>query len=245
MLGFSSPMLGKGGGAGGGGPFNPASLFSSGQAGGWWDVTDLSTVFQDVAGTTAGAVNAPVGRINDKSGNGNHLLYSGATSTRPTLRAGYLEFDGVDDALAAGFTMAQPCERISALAQIVYASNTGLVGGQDAGNAGSLLNYATSPEICLFAGSVAATNNTTSIGASFCADEIYNAASSSLTVNNGTATTGNPGTAGPGGMRVGSYATGGWANMRFYASVLRSGTLTTTERANLRTYIGARAGLTL
>lgn len=82
--------------------FSPLSLFTGAQ--GWYfDPSDLSTVFQDSAGTTPGAVGQPVGLIRDKSGNGNHATQSTAAS-RPILRQSgslyYLEFDGVDDFLA-------------------------------------------------------------------------------------------------------------------------------------------------
>jgi len=85
------------------GTFNPLTLFSGGTTGAWYDPSDLSTMFQDSAGTTAvTGANQPVGLIRDKSGNGNHLIQTSASS-RPTLRVSgstyYLEFDGVDDFL--------------------------------------------------------------------------------------------------------------------------------------------------
>ena len=83
--------------------FSPASLFSNGEEGAWYDPSDLSTLFEE-DGTTPASVDGPVGKILDKSGNGNHLIQ--ATETKcPTLRlAGglyYLEFDGIDDGLQA------------------------------------------------------------------------------------------------------------------------------------------------
>lgn len=84
----------------------PWSLFALGEKGAWYDVSDLASMFQDAAGTVAAAVNAPVGRLNDKSGRGNHAVQASA-SARPMLRIDgggrhYLEFDGVDDFLSAG-----------------------------------------------------------------------------------------------------------------------------------------------
>lgn len=77
--------------------WTPLVLFTPGTLGAWYDVSDLSSLFQDAAGTVAAVVDQPVGRINDKSGNGNHL--SQATSgLRPTLRLSggkyYLQFTG-------------------------------------------------------------------------------------------------------------------------------------------------------
>ena len=49
-------------------PFSPASLFSSGEQGVWYDPSDLSTMYQDAAGTTpVTAMEQPVGLILDKS----------------------------------------------------------------------------------------------------------------------------------------------------------------------------------
>lgn len=68
-------------------PFSPASLFSSGEQGVWYDPSDLSTMYQDAAGTTpVTGMEQPVGRILDKSGRGNHATQTTATS-RPVLSA--------------------------------------------------------------------------------------------------------------------------------------------------------------
>lgn len=80
----------------------PASLFKLGEVGVWYDPSDLTTVFQDSAGTVPGAVDQPVGMIKDKSGNGKHATQSVAAN-RPILRKSgayyYLEFDGTNDFL--------------------------------------------------------------------------------------------------------------------------------------------------
>ena len=82
-------------------------LFGAGEQGGWYDVSDMSTLFQDEAGTTpVTAVEQPVGLMLDKSGRGNHATQA-TTTKRPVLKidAGgcyYLSFDGVDDALQTG-----------------------------------------------------------------------------------------------------------------------------------------------
>lgn len=74
---------------GGGGGFSPSALFASGEQGAWYDPSDLTTLFQDSAGTTpVTAVEQPVGRILDKSGRGNHAFQS-TSASRPTLRARY------------------------------------------------------------------------------------------------------------------------------------------------------------
>jgi len=84
--------------------FTPARLFIGGGAGGWWDPSDLSTMFKDTAGTQPVTADGDaVARINDKSGNGNHLVQA-TTANCPTFRKVgaicYLDFDGTDDCLS-------------------------------------------------------------------------------------------------------------------------------------------------
>jgi hypothetical protein len=86
--------------------FTPADLFGPSDPGGLYNIQLLSTLFQDSAGTTPAVVDGPVGRVNDISGNDNHLTQTTDTA-RPTLRqdAGtgryYLAADG-DDFLSTG-----------------------------------------------------------------------------------------------------------------------------------------------
>ena len=80
-------------------------LFANGEQGFFYDPNDLSTMFQDAAGTVpVTAVGQPVGLIRDKSGRNNHAFQANSAS-RPILRKNavtgfnYLEFDGSDDFL--------------------------------------------------------------------------------------------------------------------------------------------------
>lgn len=68
--------------------FNPSSsLFAAGEKGAWFDAGDLSTMFQDVAGTIpVTAVGQYVGKWLDKSGNGNHAVAAANNTTRPTYQ---------------------------------------------------------------------------------------------------------------------------------------------------------------
>ena len=83
----------------------PGALFDAGQPGVWYDVSDMSTLFQDAAGTVpVTAVGQPVGRVLDKSGRGNHATQTTATS-RPVFGQDgngkrCLIFDGIDDWLS-------------------------------------------------------------------------------------------------------------------------------------------------
>ena len=82
-----------------------SSLYSNNEQGFAYDFNDLSSMFQDIAGTIpVTTVGQSVARVLDKSGRGNHLIQSTLVS-RPILRqnsttnAYYLEFDGVNDFL--------------------------------------------------------------------------------------------------------------------------------------------------
>lgn len=84
-------------------------LFANGEQGFWYDPNDLSTMFQDAAGTVpVTAVGQAVGLIKDKSGRNNHAFQT-TSASRPILRknavtgANYLEFDGVDDHLQLNY----------------------------------------------------------------------------------------------------------------------------------------------
>ena len=86
-------------------PFSIADLFASSEQGAWYGPSDIDTLFQDSAGTTpVTASGQPVGKMLDKSGNGNHAVQATA-SKRPTYTEGgglsWLAFDGVDDEMEA------------------------------------------------------------------------------------------------------------------------------------------------
>jgi hypothetical protein len=95
LAGFSSPFGQRR-------DFSPFTLFAGGEEGVWYDPSDLTTLFQDTAGTTP--VTTPgqtVALMLDKSGNDYHATQSTAAA-RPTYQVdaggrGYLSFDGVDD----------------------------------------------------------------------------------------------------------------------------------------------------
>ena len=60
---------------------SPASLFANGEPGVWYDPSDLTTLFQDSAGTIpVTSPSQPVGKMLDKSGRDNHATQ--ATSTQ-------------------------------------------------------------------------------------------------------------------------------------------------------------------
>lgn len=81
------------------------SLFSNNEVGFAYDPNDLTTLYQDAAGTIpVTATGQPVGLMKDKSGRNNHASQT-VSASRPILQrnattgAYYLAFDGADDFL--------------------------------------------------------------------------------------------------------------------------------------------------
>jgi hypothetical protein len=84
--------------------FSPITLFANGEQGAWYDPSDITTLFQDSAGTTpVTAVGQPVGLLLDKSGRGNHA-FQATDAKRPLWQNSgglfYLAFNGSTSALA-------------------------------------------------------------------------------------------------------------------------------------------------
>lgn len=83
--------------------FSPLDLFAWSKQGVWYDPSDLTTLFQDAAGTVPVTKDGdPVALMRDKSGNGNHAKQTVSTK-RPVYKTDgilhWLQTDGVDDFL--------------------------------------------------------------------------------------------------------------------------------------------------
>jgi len=81
----------------------PASLFTRGEDGVWYDTSDISTLFQDNAGTTPiTASGQTIGFVRDKSGNGLNATQA-TTAARPSYivdaDGAFIQHDPVDDTL--------------------------------------------------------------------------------------------------------------------------------------------------
>jgi hypothetical protein len=102
-IGIFNRLVNGGEGMGGFG-FTPLSLFKNNEQGAWYDPSDISTLFQDAAGSTPVTSDGdPVGYMGDKSGNGHHATQS-ISASRPIYKTDgtlhWLQFDGVDDNLS-------------------------------------------------------------------------------------------------------------------------------------------------
>lgn len=88
-------------------PWSPAELFAASEEGAWFDMSDLSSMWTDLAKTTNVSADGDFVRaIDDKSGNGHHLIvvqdvdsWSPIYRTDGTLH--WLEFDGASKQIGA------------------------------------------------------------------------------------------------------------------------------------------------
>lgn len=226
--------------------FSPASLFPA--TGAWYDPSDFSTLFQDVAGTipvTAAGQN--VGKMLDKSGNAHHATTPGGL-IRPVLQqdAGghyYLSFDGVSQALSTTWTsIAQPIDRVSALQQDTWAANRYMYDGGVVDEM-ILRQNGVTPQLELFAGAAACNNATATLATPWYVAERYNGASSSLTIR-ATAVNGNAGANATTGVFMGGRASGGgpFCPFRLYGIVVRGGTMTAAQLTALHTWLSTKSG---
>lgn len=101
-----------------------SDMFKNGEQGFFYDPNDLSTMFQDAAGTVpVTGVGQPVGFVLDKSGRNNHAFQTKSAS-RPILRqnaitgAYYLEFDGSDDFLVTNSINFTSTDKVSLFAGV-------------------------------------------------------------------------------------------------------------------------------
>lgn len=102
------------------------AVFSGDKQGVWYDPSDKSTLFQDAEGTIPVTANGdPVGKMLDKSGNGNHAVQRLSTA-RPIYKTDgllhWIDSDGTDDNLYVPNFKLQIYSTLSIAAQ----SNTGL-----------------------------------------------------------------------------------------------------------------------
>ncbi len=113
----------------------------------WWDASDLTKMFTTSGGTTNVAVDAdPIGRIEDKSGNGSHLTQATAGS-RPAydITSGIRGWqnDGVDDILAtaAGRTWSGSSDVFIVMSAV--GADTNFILADSAGTGGSFIGAGT------------------------------------------------------------------------------------------------------
>lgn len=232
--------------AGGGGApaWTPAALFTGGVQGAWYDPSDLSSMWQDSAGTTPAAVGQPVGKILDKSGNGNHATMTTAAN-RPTLtqdgNGKYgLSFNGTNQTLTASG------QTYSAARTTVITINA------DGVSQGAFLAYdnaekwepwgpfnVQSPTLQFASTSYNAVHT--------CGFNRASASSGTVSTDNvaGNTTTTPPNSTGT-TLSIGGLAPSSeWASCKIYGLCVVNASLSASDQAKLTKWLGAKGGQTL
>jgi hypothetical protein len=127
--------------------FHPASLFGATTPGVVYDLADASSLFQDSAATqpvtTAGQL---IGRVNDKSGRGNHAT-QGTTASKLVWQTTYGQCDGVDDWLQTGSIDFTGTDKVTVIAGIRKESDAAIgavfeLSTNSGGNSGTFALFA-------------------------------------------------------------------------------------------------------
>jgi len=250
--------------------FTPADLFASGEDGAWYDPSDLSTLFQDAAGTTPVTSDSdPVRLMLDKSGNGNHAVAPNDDARPRYKTAGglhWLEFDGVDDVIGVNSPSVNitPTHDVMVGGRILslsvgqnaaffsYAeldssapnstsSQVGLAAYNDGGTIRTRLRY---PGIDTFNVGAILTLDIDKIMSmrKIAADDTRIRVDGVETVFSATTTAFTT----PRGIRVGRHvSTGEYANIRIYQLLVIDRNVTSAELAVSESYLADKSGVTL
>ncbi len=233
------------------GVFNPQSLFASGAMGAFVDPSDLTTLFQNTAGSTpVTAAPDPTRRMNDKSGNNLQFL-APSDAARPILgKSGanyYLDTDGVNDYLRATFSLTQPWTRVTAIRQDAWTANSRIYSSAGA-NVGEFSQYTPSPGVAISNSAAVQGGGGALVGVNAVITEQFNGVSSRISINGGPYTTGDVGAGSPDGWTIGAASTalgsGFAANIRFYGGVMIAGLLSDANILNLQNYFAGKANPT-
>lgn len=229
--------------------FSPLTLFADGSKQGvWYDPSDKSTLFQDVAGTVPVTKDGdPVALMRDKSGNGNHAL-APTSAARPIYKTdGILHWfkqDGTDDYMkTADFGLTQPVS--IAFAMSTTKSPAAFIDGL-INNSGSII--ANGRALRLYSGSGDAsyyspliTNNQNHIY-----DARLSGSNSYVTFDNNPITIRPTGTTAMSGITIGALGNNSAHNDgRFYGTVVVAADLNAADRQAVKQYLAAKAGVTL
>lgn len=225
--------------------WTPVVFFNNGQVGVWYDPSDLSTLFQDAAGTISVTSSGdPVGLMLDKSGNGNHAV-APSSAARPTYQTDgilhWLAFDGVDDVLVCMYpaVINQP-NSVSIAFQF-------LGGVRVLGDTSSTVNrqmiYASSSGDRWFAGSSASDIGFSGANAKLVLSGEFNDINSFYVKNGSASAIFNAGANATSGIAIGADYNGAYAgkiNLYGLVTVDRS-----IDHQKIEKYLAARAGVTL
>lgn len=221
-----------------------------------YDPSDLSSLFQDTAGTVPAGVGDPVRLMQDKSGNARHMR-AGSDAARPVLQSSgglyWLEGDGVDDLMVADDGVMFSTTVYTALACRLLSFSTSFpgilrhaagTGGSTAGRQPLVYFDSTLPLRCFT--QYGTSNMFVSLGSSVVGTDLvidsYVEPSGAYLNSNGVSTTGAGVTltnTAPEAMRIFGTSI---ANARFYGALLTHTIPTVAKQAQIRQWLAAKSG---
>ena len=233
--------------------YSPGLTFLAGRVGAWWEALDVLQMSDTVGGAAVPALNGPVARIGDKSGN-NHPLLQPIDANRATYRlspdgVSYAEFDGVNDHLLATFPLGAVHTRIALIRQITWTSGDRIFDGAAASDTGALIQTNAAAQLSTAAGtgSVGTSMNKVPIGIDTVIIQRFNGAATSVQQDDWPSETINAGTNVPNGLHVGGRSPFNGANsadllgnFRFYGCIDVEGALTYDEEQAIVAYFTQR-----
>jgi len=242
-----------------------AKLFAFGSEGAWYDPSDLSTLFQE-DGTTPAVVNGVVGKVLDKSGNGNHLVQTVQTKC-PILRQSgglyYLDFDGTDDGLETStsidFTSTTDMSVFTGAQKTITGTNQNVLelSGSVGSNDGAFRVFCTSDDEwrAIQKGTVANVLTSVSVGnpnKSILTSTASIAAPSHAFRRNGSEVASNTASLGTGTfgnhkLNVGARADGSTANLdgNVFSAIVIDRICTDSEIAAVESYMARKTGVSI
>ena len=248
-------------------PYNPVTLFTGGKQGAIYDPSDLTTLWQDAAGTVPVTKSGdPVGLMKDKSGNGNHAKQA-VSAARPTYQTDgilhKLVFDGVDDCMIATLSAALSTLGKLTLAVGVNAINTSSAFIIEQGANSSSFNsfnllkssgdytYTGRGNRVAFADDITKVNTSLSRIVAIAEHDLNAGIPSSLTVNNlakanSVNTTFGSGGFGSASLNIGSRNGGSFFYKGDMYGIVVVGDVTSSANKDaLKQYLAAKSGVTL
>lgn len=232
--------------------FSPLSFFTSGEQGAWYDPSDLTTLFQDSAGTIPVAVDGdPVGLMMDKSGNGNNVSQP-ISAARPVYKTlgglHWIQADGIDDHMPSNILPAAKTQPTSIVVGFrddnALGSNIYVFDDVDSTSRQALTAVNTDNLWYSYAGT--AKSSHPRIQNNSVIDILFNGASSKSSINGGVFDVGNYGSNGFKSIRLfAQYSTSLFLQGRFYGGVWVEGDIGDDNRTIVRQYMASKSGVTL
>ena len=207
-------------------------------------------IYNGIGGTLAVDFNAA--DFAETSTNGATAVSSGtgetwtlnSTGAKPAtvVKSPQLLFDGTASYMTANVPLAASTVYIVGK-QVSWTVNDTMFAGNV--NGINIYQVTSSPTIGLFAGSAACANSDLAVGSFGILSAVFNGAGSSLTVNNGTPSTGNAGTPNETTVTLGAAGGGGsnWANIIVKEIIAFPAAHDAATRAQIQSYLNSKYGV--